>query len=253
MLSKTELERALASAGLGAPVQFDEVTGSTNRTAWDLADAGAPQWTLVAAGHQTSGRGRLGRAWEDAPGSSLLFSLVLRPTFDPAFLGVLPLWAGASMALAIRDAGGPEVRCKWPNDLVVRNKKVGGILCESSVEDERVRFVVVGIGVNLGASPPVPMAEAVDADAGQLLAAFLKRAVTGFDRMSSGAEGTIGGAVAVWGAISATLGRTVRVERPDAQPLEGHAEGVDQRGALIVLTSDGSHVAVTSGDVIHLR
>lgn len=254
MLSTTELERALAAAGLVAPVHFDEVTGSTNRTAWELAGTSAPEWTLVATGHQTAGRGRLDRTWEDAPGSSLLFSLVLRPSFDPALLGVLPLWAGGCMALAIRDVGGPDVRCKWPNDLLVRDRKVGGILCESSVEDERVRFVVVGIGVNLGAPPPsVPMAAAVDADAGALLGAFLTRAVTGYDRLSSGAEGASGGAVAVWAAISATLGRTVRVERPGLPPLEGHAEGVDERGALIVLTSDGSRVAISSGDVTHLR
>ena len=119
MLSTAELERALADAGLVAPVHFDEVTGSTNRTAWELAKAGAPEWTLVAAGHQTEGRGRLGRTWVDEPGSALSVSFVLRPSFDSNHVGVLPLWAGAAMAVAIRDLGGPDVRCKWPNDLVV--------------------------------------------------------------------------------------------------------------------------------------
>ena len=146
------------------------------------------------------------------------------------------------------------MRCKWPNDLVVRNRKVGGILCESSFDDERVRFVVVGIGVNLVAPPPsIPLAEAIDVDAGELLGAFIQRAADGYARISSGADGALAGAVAVWGAISATLGRTIRVELPGAPTLEGHAEGVDSRGALIVLASDGSRVAVTSGEVTHLR
>lgn len=254
MLSTSELERVLAAAGLVAPVHFEEVTGSTNRTAWDLAVGGAPEWTLVAAGHQTAGRGRLDRTWEDVAETSLLFSVVLRPAFDPAYLGVLPLWAGGCMALAIRDVGGPDVRCKWPNDLVVGKRKLGGILCESVVQDERVRFAVVGIGVNLGAPPAsVPLSEAVDADPVELLGTFLTRAAIGYDRLSSGAEGALGGAVAAWGAISATLGRTVRVERPGVPPLEGHAEGVDIHGSLIVLAPDGSHVAVSSGDVTHLR
>ena len=79
MLSVTELERALADLGLEAPVRFDEVTGSTNATALGMAEAGAPEWTLVAAGHQTAGRGRLGRTWTDLAGGALLFSFVLRP------------------------------------------------------------------------------------------------------------------------------------------------------------------------------
>ena len=254
MLSTNELERALAAAGLDAPVRFDEVTGSTNATALELAEAGSPEWTLVATAHQTEGRGRMGRTWDDEPGSALLFSFVLRPSFDTDLTGVLPLWAGASMAHAIRSLEGPDVRCKWPNDLVVRDRKVGGVLCESTIQNERVRFVVVGIGVNLGAPPPsVPLAEAIDADAGELLGAFIQRAVKGYRRMSSGAEAALAGAVADWGAISSTLGRTVRVVRPGAPPLEGHAEGVDRRGALVVLTSDGSRVTVTSGEVTHLR
>ena len=82
MLSVTELERAFADLGLEAPVRFDEVTGSTNATALGMAEAGAPEWTLVAAGHQTAGRGRLGRTWTDRAGAALMFSFVVRPTLE---------------------------------------------------------------------------------------------------------------------------------------------------------------------------
>ncbi len=119
MLSVTDLERALADLGLEAPVRFDEVTGSTNATALGLAESGAPEWTLVAAGHQTAGRGRLGRTWTDRPGAALMFSFVVRPSLEPERGGLIPLLAGAAMAVAIRDVAGVNVRCKWPNDLLL--------------------------------------------------------------------------------------------------------------------------------------
>ncbi|MGH3114530.1 MAG: hypothetical protein ACRDOP_13800, partial [Gaiellaceae bacterium] len=89
MLSEEALERALAAAGLSAPVRWDDVTESTNATALVLAAEGAPSWTLVAASHQTSGRGRRGRVWRDRPGSALLCSLVLRPDWPPDRVGLV--------------------------------------------------------------------------------------------------------------------------------------------------------------------
>ena len=139
MLSTTELERAFADPGLEAPVRFDEVTGSTNATALGMAEAGAPEWTLVAAGHQTAGRGRLGRTWMDRAGAALMFSFVVRPPLEPERAGLIPLLAGAAMAAAIRDVAGADVRCKWPNDLLVGDAKVGGILVESSVPTDSSR------------------------------------------------------------------------------------------------------------------
>jgi BirA family biotin operon repressor/biotin-[acetyl-CoA-carboxylase] ligase len=98
LLSEAELERSLAAAGLQAPVRFEEVTGSTNAAALELAEGGAPEWTLVAAGHQTRGRGRLGRTWVDQPGDALMFSFVLRPArIDPEHAGLIGLLAGWAM------------------------------------------------------------------------------------------------------------------------------------------------------------
>src|SRR6266571_151982 len=98
-----------------------------------MAEDGAPAWTLVAAGHQTAGRGRLGRTWSSEPGGSLLFSLVLRPDMQPEDVGLLTLAAGVAMAAACKDEAALEVRCKWPNDLLLGDRKVGGILSESRV------------------------------------------------------------------------------------------------------------------------
>lgn len=245
LLSEAELERALATAGLDAPVRFDEVTGSTNATALELAEADAPEWTLVAAGHQTAGRGRLGRTWTDRPGAALMFSFVLRPAIDPEHTGLVPLLAGVAMAAAIRDVAGVVVRCKWPNDLLLRDAKVGGILVESSVAGGRVRHAVVGIGVNL--DPPAGVAAATglgDVGPAALLAAFLVRFHDGYVRLPRGVA-------AAWTEVSATLGRDVEVMRLDGPPVRGRAVLVDERGALVIETANGL-ATVTSGEVEHL-
>ncbi len=248
MLSTTELERALAAAGLVAPVHFDEVTGSTNRKAWELADAGTPEWTLVGAGHQTAGRGRQGRTWVDRPGGALMFSFVLRPAaLDPQRSGLIPLLAGVAMTDAIEQVAGVEVRCKWPNDLLLGDAKVGGILVESSVADGALRYAVVGLGVNLEAPTGVEGSAGLgDVDPAALLSAFIRRFHDGYVVLPAGV-------VQQWSAVSATLGHEVEAVRANRPSIRGRAVAVDERGALVVLTSDGSHITVTSGEVTHLR
>ncbi|MGZ5296417.1 MAG: biotin--[acetyl-CoA-carboxylase] ligase [Actinomycetota bacterium] len=245
MLSVIELERALAASGLEAPVRFDEVTGSTNDTALALAEAGAPEWTLVAAAHQTAGRGRLGRTWTDTPGAALMFSFVLRPALVPEDAGLIPLLAGAAMAAAIHDVAGIQVRSKWPNDLLLVGQKVGGILTESSVADGRVRYVVVGLGLNLEAPADVEAAAGLgDADPAALLSTFLRRFHDGYVRLPEGA-------VDAWTAVSATLGSEVEVLRLQGPPVRGRAIAVNERGALVIRTAEGTRTVV-SGEVEHL-
>ncbi len=247
MLSEAELERALAAAGLQAPVRFDEVTGSTNATALELAESGTPEWTLVAAGHQTRGRGRLGRTWSDQPGGALMFSLVLRPAgLDPEHAGLIALLAGWAMATAIREIAGAEVRCKWPNDLLLGGSKVCGILVESAVSGDRVLHAVVGLGVNLERPGEVPDATGIGpVPEGDLLTSFLVRFRAGYEELPAGV-------VESWSAVSDTLGKKVEVRRMFGEPIVGTAIQLDDRGALIIQTLN-DRVAVTSGEVQHLR
>ena len=138
---------------LGVPaVHLFGTTGSTNDAARNLAEAGAPSLTLVVADHQTSGRGRAGRSWLSAPGSSLLCSIVFRPG-QPAGAtpGAAPVRIGHAAARAIERVAGVDARVKWPNDVVIPgHSKVAGILCESASRQGSM-FVIAGIGVNVRA------------------------------------------------------------------------------------------------------
>jgi BirA family biotin operon repressor/biotin-[acetyl-CoA-carboxylase] ligase len=250
MLSEQALSRALERAGLHAPVRFDEVTGSTQATALQMAADGAPEWTLVAAGHQTEGRGRLGRTWTDEPGGALMFSFVLLPPLEPDAIGAISLLAGTAMASACREVAAAPATCKWPNDVLVSGRKAGGILAETRVDGSRVQFVVVGIGVNLGLPPSdVPNAGAVDADDETLLSAFLRA----FARDYAPSEPTFAvDVVSAYRTVCATLGAGVRARTTLGTVVEGTAVDVDDTGALLVRVGDALE-RVRFGEVEHLE
>lgn len=246
MLNESGLRRAADAADLTAPVRWDDVTTSTNDVAWTLATDGTPAWTVVAAGHQTRGRGRLDRRWEDRPGEALLCSVVLRPDIDPERLGLIPLAAGVAMAVSGSEIAGVPVRCKWPNDLTVDGRKVGGILARAEVRGALVRHVVVGVGVNL--TEPAGVADAgglgaVDAEA--LLTRFLRRLRPLIERDADSIVGE-------WVRVSDTIGRRVEATTVGGDVVRGVAAGVDHDGALLVDTDTG-RVRVLSGDAQHLR
>jgi BirA family biotin operon repressor/biotin-[acetyl-CoA-carboxylase] ligase len=250
LLSDHALTHALERAGLHAPVRFEEVTRSTQATALALAADGAPEWTLVAAGHQTRGRGRLGRAWSDRAGRALLLSVVLRPDLDPARGGLLTLAAGLALASAVDRVGGGDAACKWPNDLLVGGRKAGGILAESRVAGGRFEHVVLGIGVNLGAPPEdVPGAGSVTASDEELLGAFLEALVAAYRP----ADPDWGRAVLdAYRDRCATIGTPVRATSTDGTAIDGTAVGVGDDGDLLVRTADGVR-SVAFGTVEHLE
>jgi BirA family biotin operon repressor/biotin-[acetyl-CoA-carboxylase] ligase len=248
MLTRDDLLAALAEIRESAPVRADEVTGSTNATAAALAEDGAPEWTLVSAGHQTDGRGRLGRSWVDEPGRAILLSIVLRPVMAPARSGILSLAAGAAMAEAIREVAGRRATTKWPNDVLLGEEKVGGVLLESSVQDERFRWVVVGVGVNLEAPPVEGAAGLGDVGPRALAIAFLRR----FHALYEGEERELAGRVrSAWLTVSSTIGRLVEATTTSGDVTTGRAVGVDDFGGLLLSTDDGER-RVAYGEVTHL-
>lgn len=197
-------------------IRLGSVT-STQDVARDL-----PIGTIVVADHQEAGRGRAGRSWDAAPGTALLVSFVLRP--NP----LLSLAAGVAAA----EACGPKVRLKWPNDLLLDGRKLGGILVEASPAR-----AVCGIGVNLTSAPEG--AAMLERPADDLLATLTEK----MDLWCSAPPEQV---IARWRELSATLGRRVRVDLP-GESFEGVADGIGDGGELIV---DGR--AVVAGSVTHL-
>jgi len=236
--------------------RYDEVT-STNDTLLALATGGAPSGTVVVAERQTAGRGRLGRAWLSLPGEHVLMSVLWRPPEElaRALLPGITLAAGVAIAEALA-AHGVDARLKWPNDVRVGGKKVGGVLSELHEDlDTRRPFVIVGVGLDVNARasdlPPelaalaTTLMEVTGAplDRAALVDALARRLVEAC--VSFGAHGGLGPpGLAAYRAMSETLGRRVRV---DGRP--GVADGVDDDGALRVTFDDGAAERVVAGDV----
>jgi BirA family biotin operon repressor/biotin-[acetyl-CoA-carboxylase] ligase len=228
---------------------------STNRSLLDEARAGAPDGLVVVADHQTAGRGRLGRSWEATPGTSLLVSVLLRPDLPVDRLFVLTLAAALALADAVGAVAGITAGLKWPNDLVVGDRKLAGLLAETDVSAGTARAVVIGAGCNLTADafPPelAPQATAAELEAGRavdrdvLLEAFLAALANRLDDLDA--------VLADARARSATLGRRVRIELPGDQVLEGEATELADDGSLIVRDDAGREHVVSVGDVVHLR
>ncbi len=153
MLAEEVLRNILPVSGLGEPLFFYQEVGSTNDIAMDLATQGASHGTVVIAEGQTAGRGQRGKKWHTVPGSGLAVSVILKPS---SFKGEDWMKYHALGALAVVEAlewYGLELWIKWPNDVLLRGKKVAGILVEASWEGEQVEYVILGIGVNVCRDP----------------------------------------------------------------------------------------------------
>ena len=207
------------------------------------------------AEEQTAGRGRLGRTWSAPAGAALTFSVLLRPAgVPPTRLGWLPLLTGVAVAAAVRGEAGLPAGLKWPNDVLVGERKLAGILAEAHGD-----AVVVGAGLNVMLSPaelPVPTAtsllieDAASTDRAALLAAILTE--LGARYQAWRADPDVAGLRADYLRWSATVGRQVRVELPGGAQLSGTAEDVDEVGRLVVRTP-GNLVRAGAGDVVHVR
>lgn len=175
----------------------------------------------------------------------MLLSVVVRPTFDAEHLGLVSLAAGAAMAEAVSRTAGVAVRCKWPNDLLVGDAKVGGILAESELDGGSVRFVVVGVGVNLEPPEDVPGAAGIgEVDEVGLVSNFLR----GLDALLAAQPAAI---LEGWRARADTLGRRVEATTVEGTVVRGVAADVDADGALLVET-DGGRARIAFGDVAHV-
>lgn len=242
----------LSTRLLGRRFVYEPTVGSTMDLARREAEAGCPEGTVVLADEQTAGRGRLGRGWVSPPGDNLYLTVVLRPS--PLRLRRLSMVSALAVAEAVEEVTGLRAAVKWPNDILLSGKKVAGILIESELAGDEVRFALVGPGINVnldvsGIEELRDIATSLAAELGRrvsrerLLAVLLQRLEDLYLAPPEAED-----AHRLWKARLDTLGRRVRV-RFGEQVEEGVAEDVAVDGSLILRRRDGSTVSIEAGDV----
>lgn len=240
-----------------------EATDSTNADLVAAAHAGAEEATVLVAEHQRAGRGRLGRVWQAPARSALTLSVLVRPRVPASRWPWLPLLTGVVVAEAVREVAGLEATLKWPNDVLVGDRKLAGVLVER-VETPVGAAGVLGMGVNVtttSAELPLPTAtslaleRAINTDRHTLLVALLRtlEALHQAWALDPGSpRPAAAGLHASYVRRCNTLGRQVRVRLPDGVELSGRAEAVDGAGRLVLATVAGRRL-VAAGDVLHVR
>jgi BirA family biotin operon repressor/biotin-[acetyl-CoA-carboxylase] ligase len=262
-LDAAAVRRALVGPGqLWREIRVVATAASTNDLVADLARAGAPEGTVVLAEHQRAGRGRLDRTWTTPARAALTLSALLRPRDVPAsHWPWLPLLTGVAVADSLRRTAEVDAQLKWPNDVLVRERKVAGILVER-VETAEGPAAVVGVGVNVStrhdelpvvSATSLALEHAATTDRSVLLRSLLRLLAALYADWAAGGGDPAGGLADSYARRCSTLGRMVHVELPAGQPVGGRATEVDAAGRLVVATADGTLTALSSGDVTHVR
>ena len=252
-----EIQWELSTECVGRRIFSYEELDSTNDVAWRLGEEGLPEGSCVFAEYQKKGRGRLGRSWAAPKNKAVLFSVLLRPKLSPQEVSRVTLAAALSVTRAIRAMTGVTVGIKWPNDILYKEKKLCGILTEMSAESDRVRFVVLGIGLNanLKAKDLLPTATSLREITGEdvprvpLVRCILRELEKDFIRLRKKQFDALS---EEWEEHSETTGKRVVATLLDRN-VQGQATGIDRDGALWIRKDNGLQEKIVSGDIKHLR
>jgi BirA family biotin operon repressor/biotin-[acetyl-CoA-carboxylase] ligase len=255
----TDIGDVLSTTIVGHPIHYWATIGSTMDEARRLAEGGAPEGTVVLADEQRAGRGRLQRSWWAPPGSSLLLSILFRPPFPPFQAQRLTMICSLAVCDSISRAIGTlpvdrPIGVKWPNDVLIGDHKVCGILTELDVTGDSIRYAIVGIGINVnvdveGAPPLMAPATSLLLEAGHPVSRreVLVALLTGIEqRYLALLEGR--SYHQEWAERMVTLGQPVQVSGA-SERWEGVAVGVDEDGALLVRTAAENVQRILAGDV----
>jgi BirA family biotin operon repressor/biotin-[acetyl-CoA-carboxylase] ligase len=264
-LTRDTIHSTLSTTWLGRRIELFDCLPSTNREAVQLAQAEVEHGTVVVADSQTAGRGRLSRSWFSPPGANLYCSIILRTTRPPERLterlSWLPLISALAAAEAIEQVSSIHVSVKWPNDLLISERKVGGILCESGTGMRSDPFQIIGIGINVNldhddwpadlrdSATSIWQERKIVVDRNRLLAQLLLELEQCLDELVI--HGTNQLALAYYQRCS-TIGHTVRATLGNGNIVVGLAEGVGLDGSLRV-RPQSTHSTTEAPEVVHLR
>jgi BirA family biotin operon repressor/biotin-[acetyl-CoA-carboxylase] ligase len=260
LLLPYEVKRGLQTTQLGQEIHYFKETGSTNDIAKELASEDAQEGTIVIAETQKSGRGRLGREWI-SPKGGVWLSVILRPQINPEHAPKIAIIAGLAVVKTLTGLYNIECKLKWPNDVLIKEKKVCGILTEIDAEMDKINYIVVGIGINANVdlnSFPVEIKKGAttlknelkrEVSRVRLVQRLLEELESNYTLFN---EKGFSQLREEWKKFAGTLGRRVRIITQD-KIIEGEAVDIDGDGALLVRLDDGSVEKVISGDCVHLN
>lgn len=252
------LSSELQTQKLGRKIHYYDTVTSTNTIAHEQVVQGAEEGTLIIAECQTDGRGRLGRPWFSPKGKGIWMSLVLKPRIPLFFTPQLTLVTAVALCRSIKRMCAVDIGIKWPNDLLISGKKVSGILLESSAEDERLKYIVCGIGISanmqldefpdelqsIATSLAIEMGHEIERE--KLVATFLKEFEDLFELYYTQGFSPIR---SLWEALSVSLGRPIHAYTAQGI-IEGIATALDESGALIIKQLDGQEVRIYAGEIM---
>ena len=261
-LIPSEIKWKLKTKVFGRSVISYRKVDSTNIVAYELAEKGMKEGTVILADEQVKGKGRHGRHWTSPSKGGIYMSCILRPSITPNEISRITLLAAIAVAQAIRDVTFLEVTIKWPNDIMIDHKKLCGILTEMKAEQDSVDFVVLGIGINVNV--PVKQlpkgatsikeelrrrGEKINLSRVELTKRVLERLEEYYNLMKSEGFEPI---IDIWKDLSVMIGSRVKVSI-HGRTFEGLAHDINPDGALVVRTESGVLEKVSSGDVIMVR
>jgi len=259
ILRQNDIKQGLKTKVMGKELHLFPEIASTNTLAMEMASQGAAEGTVVIAELQTGGKGRLGRKWI-SPKGNLYLSVILRPNIPMHKAPIITLMGAVAVTSAVRGLLSIPAAIKWPNDILVANRKVSGLLTEMSAEQDRIRHLVLGIGVDVNMEqdslPPDlrPLVTTLAAEAGkkinrtELLREILRQLDCWYQAFLNNAADVL----REWEKLNMTIGNRIIVSGA-GEKLEGLAQGIDEEGRLIVLREDGATRHVAAGDVSILK
>ena len=249
-----------ASSGtqiIGKKIHVFGELDSTNSEAYRMAREGGEEGEVVVADRQLRGKGRLGRPWLSPPGVNLYVSIILRPPIVIRNAPFITLMAAVATAKAMKGISGLQPRIKWPNDLLINNKKVAGLLNEMKCKDDKVEFVVLGIGINVNMTLGMVTEEmrsiatslreelGYDISRVEFLGALLREVEGEYQAFLTGETGRI---LHQWEEFSQMVGTSVEM-RSFHEVIRGRVKGIDSDGSLLLSAPDGSERRVIAGDI----
>jgi len=257
LLYSDEISSGLSTKILGRPIIYLEQTTSTMGAAMDLAVNGSAEGTMVIAETQTKGKGRLGRSWVSPKGQGLYFSLIFCPKLSVGEVSLMTLMSAVAVCQTVREMTPLEAKIKWPNDILVRGRKLSGILMELNADMDGVKFVILGIGLNINTPLKSLPAHAASLKSETrkiysrvaVLQALLKNLETWYHVFQHQGSKSV---LQQWRQWSDTLGRHVRLEDQQGV-LEGMAVDVDESGRLLLEDKSGRILRRMTGDVVNVR